>query len=110
MRLRLFRTGTASKAIAFRFDKFPVVLRVEENGTVCTTQHGSCACELFNVGGQIEIQAHDENHAVLVNGAPVESGPLMPGDRLSVGSQHFLISYERTAIGSPPELKCRIYG
>ena len=109
MRVRLYELGTMSRESAFRFDRFPVTLCISSDGDVDYGDHGSpAACELIDIGGQIVIQVPYADMPVEVNDALLESGPLMPGDRLCLGKHEYLVSYERTAVERPPSVRCRI--
>lgn len=109
MRLRLYGVGSAAQGAIFRIDQFPAALTLDDGGQLITRSETRMAtCLLEDVGGQILIRANGAEQQVGINGAEIESGPLMPGDSLELGKQRFIVSYERTASERPPSVQVRI--
>ncbi|WP_437224703.1 hypothetical protein SH661x_003744 [Planctomicrobium sp. SH661] len=107
MRVRLYEVGARSVGVVF-IDEFPASLALNEQGRI---QPESCTCpgicKLEDVGGQLYLRAH-ETPDLEVNNAPLEEGPLMPGDRLRYRGHDYLVSYEQTQKAAPPPPKYRI--
>ena len=112
MRVRLYELGARSAAVVFHIDNFPATLNLTDSGEVThRPMPGRPVCRLEDIGGQILFRAVASDDPVAhVNEAPLESGPLMPGDRLLVGERKYLVSYERTSGSPPPESRFRLSG
>ncbi len=95
MRVRIYEVGESRSVGVHYLDEFPCTLNVDAQGGL--TAVGTPVCRLENLGGEILYKSLTEKVSMSVNNAPLESGPLEPGDRLSFGSRRFMISYERTA-------------
>lgn len=54
-----------------------------------------------NVGGTLVLETPFPDPRIRVNGLPMHYGPLMPGDRLTIGDHEFVVSYERTTAFLP---------
>jgi len=52
-------------------------------------------CEIYQVDGDLWVRDIGSKHGVFVNGFHVPDSPLMPGDRLTVGTTSFCVDYER---------------
>ena len=107
MRVRLYEVGARSVGVLF-IEEFPTCLALNEDGRIQTEING-CAriCQLEDVGGQLYMRASDSPD-LQVNNAPLEEGPLMPGDRLRYQGHDYLISYEKTQKAVPPPARYRI--
>ena len=105
MRVRLFVVGTGRRADVIHLEHFPSVLAEAPNGVLSADVDGDrrTLCELDEVDGHLMLRDRDDEHHTLVNGLPMASGPLLPGDRLKVGSKEVVVSYERTSHFDPPE-------
>lgn len=109
MRVRLYEIGTSSVGFVVRFDELPVVLTLDEAGELHVGEPvGKPLCQFEDFGGQLMLRTDDPHLEMDVNDAPLESGPVMPGDRLRVGQRRFLVSYERTADAPQPISRYRI--
>lgn len=108
MRIRLYEMAPKAVGQTLRFDQFPVRLAISDDQLIWTERElEASVCELEDIGGQILIRSqHDA--CISINDTQVESGPLLPGDKLSVGQSVFRVSYERTAREHPPEVKVKI--
>ncbi|WP_437203758.1 hypothetical protein [Planctomicrobium sp. SH664] len=96
MRVRLYEIGTKKTGVTL-IDQFPASLEMNEQGEVCPRVKMKCGvCSLEEIGGQLVLRAARDYDGLMVNDAPLEEGPLMPGDRLRLGNRDYLISYEMT--------------
>lgn len=108
MRVRLFEIGGPHGGVVV--DKFPATLTMGEDGAVRDEfVSGKPLCRLEDCDGQILFESLDSDETPAVNELELQFGPLMPGDRLSVGSHCYVVSYERTCTSPPPEPRYRIY-
>lgn len=53
-------------------------------------------CEIDQVDGTLVVRDVGSRHGTFVNGEPVGSTHLMPGDRLTVGATSFEVLYRRS--------------
>lgn len=109
MRVRLYEVVDSSVGVVLRFDEFPVHFSKDE--ALGLTRTAESEQHLFSIDendGQLQFEAADSEDSPLVNDAPLESGPLMPGDRLSVADREFIVSYERTSRREAPPARYRI--
>ena len=108
MRVRLYEVGAATVGVML-IDEFPASLELGENGEVlprCKSDAG--VCRLEDIGGQLVLRTRAEFQELAVNDAPLEEGPLMPGDRLRLGNHQYLVSYEQTTLARSYPQRFRI--
>ncbi|QDU37953.1 hypothetical protein Mal4_22720 [Maioricimonas rarisocia] len=105
MRVRLFVVGTGNRSDVIHLEQFPSTLATAADGelTLDPGEPRQTLCDLDEVDGNLVLRDRDDKHRTLVNGLPMASGPLLPGDRLQLGSQQVIVSYERTTPLAPPE-------
>ncbi|MFG0334581.1 MAG: hypothetical protein ACF8TS_14590 [Maioricimonas sp. JB049] len=105
MRVRLFVVGTGNRSDALHLEQFPTRLATTPDGalTLDPVEPGEPLCDLDDVDGNLVLRDRSDQHRTLVNGLPMASGPLLPGDRLQLGSKQVIVSYERTTRRAPPE-------
>jgi hypothetical protein len=108
MRVRFYEVGGSAHAAVLRCDEFPATLGVDGNGRL-TQQRGQAdpLCVVDNRDGLLEFRLSAKADQALVNNAPLERGPLLPGDQLQVQGRTYVVSYERTADPPMPESRFR---
>lgn len=106
MRARFLPLNGSTNGDVVRVDTFPAVVSLDDSGCVCVNGKAASVrlCLLDENAGNLIIkdQADGEAAAVTVNELPLAHGPLMPGDRLQLGSHKFVVSYERVTSTPPP--------
>jgi|GEM_PF-2264734 len=104
MRLRLFNIRDEGCKLPVIFDRFPV--SVPNPARWGSRESGSGlheACQLEDRDGTLHVVATTDSLQLLLNGQPFASTPVLPGDRLTLGSITFVISYDRTAVAGSQE-------
>ncbi|SFH71776.1 hypothetical protein [Planctomicrobium piriforme] len=107
MRVRLYEVGARSVGVVM-IDEFPAGLALDPNGRLHSEQEAESICKLEDVGGQIFLKARCACSELAVNDAPLEEGPLMPGDRLFLRGHQYLVSYEQTSRNGSRPARFRI--
>lgn len=107
MRLRLYRSSNTvnSRHRPLIIDQFPLVLC---DPAEWSTSYGGLSglhecCEIKQVGNTFYVTDVSADESTQINGCPVGTAPILPGDRLKLNSTEFLVSYERLT-SSPPVL------
>lgn len=110
MRVRFFEVDGAACGCVLRCDQLPALLGVDrESGRLEENPAGvEPVCRLDDMEGQLLYECLSLAATTLVNNSPLSSGPLLPGDCLSIGGRRFIVSYERTADGPLPETRFRV--
>lgn len=104
MRVRFFEVGAKTHAAVLRCDEFPTGLGLDEDGQLTSLDPDSDpVCVVDDLGGQLTFRLKACSADALVNNAPLEQGPLLPGDQLALRGRRYVVSYERTADVPPPE-------
>lgn len=97
MRVRFFEVGKPNGSAVY-IERFPVRLALSAEGKICPLagdQRG--LCELDEIDGQLVFHCGEDHEELAVNGAPLEQGPLLPGDKLQMRGRSYLVSYESAA-------------
>ncbi|MFV0445006.1 MAG: hypothetical protein ACK5Q5_15640 [Planctomycetaceae bacterium] len=110
MRVRFYKLGDNTVGEPLRCDVFPLMLGLEAPGSRLQTQSAEPVCRIDDAGGQLLFEGLDDEHTVLVNGDPLASGPLKPGDHLSVDGLEYVVSYEQTGDRAEVESRYRLAG
>ena len=106
MRLRLFNIRDEGFKLPVIFDQFPAsVPNPARWGSRGTASRLHEACQLEDRDGTLHAVATTDSLQLLVNGQPFASTPVLPGDRLTLGSITFVISYDRSAVTDPEEFE-----
>jgi hypothetical protein len=97
MRVRIYEVGAAGSSVVL-IDELPTCLALTDDGHLRPKPDLSDEfCRLEDLGGQLFLKAGAATAELEVNNAPLEEGPLMPGDRLRFRGHDFLVSYEQTS-------------
>lgn len=97
MRVRFFEVGKPNGTAVY-IERFPVRLALSEEGGILAEHDAALAlCELEEVDGHLMFHCGEDEHDMAVNGAPLQEGPLLPGDKLQVRGRSYLVSYESAA-------------
>ena len=108
MRLRLYRLdGDSSKNDRHRpllIDRFPFSLCDPAEWSpfrIGTSGLHEC-CEITQIGDTLYVTDRSPDESTRINGRPVSVAPILPGDRMTLNSTEFLVSYERITSAPPP--------
>ena len=110
MRVRLYEVGDSSVGFVLRCDQLPLELGVEEQSGRLhpRTPAEPALCRLADDHGQLVFERLDADHAVLVNDAPLASGPLAPGDQLAIEGHRYVVSYEQLGTAAAQESRYQL--
>ena len=108
MRLRLYRLDDDSsqndRHHSVLIDRFPFSLCDPAEwppvGSGLSGLH-EC-CEITQIGDTLYVTDRSPDASTRINGRSVSVAPILPGDRMTLNSTEFLISYERTTSAAPP--------
>lgn len=106
MRARLFSIQDSRSVPPIVLDSFPIFLGIGENACLQVSECPSHTrrCQISVENGTLVAIDLDSPDGTWVNGESIERAPLMPGDRLDIGSQTLVISYERLTRRPPPDV------
>lgn len=107
MHLRLFEISEERNGYTLLLDVFPVRLGYDSQADELSVRDTDDVsdCVLEDDEGLIVFRCSNPAADLTVNDAPLEFGPLFPGDRLRMGKRRFIVSYEST--GVPREMPVR---
>ncbi len=93
MRVRFYPVGNGSRR-AVVLDELPIEM--------CdVVGDESCGGRFDGIDGTLVLVEASDGSSVRLNGVGLSHGPVLPGDRLSVGNREFVVSYERTTSELP---------
>ncbi len=109
MRARLFSTDDVRGASPIVLDSYPVFLGIGENAQLQVSEQASVSrrCQISLEHETLVAIDLDSPEGTFVNGECIKRSPLMPGDRLHIGEQAVVVSYERLTHRPPPEVLYR---
>ncbi|MCA9068870.1 MAG: FHA domain-containing protein [Planctomycetaceae bacterium] len=106
MRARLFPVESTGHLTPIVVDTFPIFLGIGDDARLqvseCPSHTRRCQISLEN-GTLVAIDL-DSPDGTWVNGESIERAPLMPGDKLLIGTRTLVISYERLTRRPPPDV------
>ena len=100
MHLRLFEISEERSGHTLLLDVFPVRLGYDSQADELSVRESEdhTDCVLEDDEGMIVFRCSNPAADMTVNDAPLEFGPLLPGDRLRMGKRRFIVSYESTGV------------
>jgi hypothetical protein len=107
VRLRLYRIdGGASHGNRHRpllIDRFPFTLcdPAEWSPTVANSYGLHECCEIKQVGDTLYVADTSPDESTRINGRTISVAPLLPGDRITLNTIEFVVSYERMTSAPP---------
>jgi pSer/pThr/pTyr-binding forkhead associated (FHA) protein len=95
VKIKLVCQDSAAAPREFFVDRFPcelgrgldVAIRLDDRWL--SRRH----CRLDLIDGEVLVSDLSSRHGTLVNGIPVDRRKLLPGDRLCIGSTHFVVEF-----------------
>lgn len=109
MRLRLYRldrdSSQEAKGRPLLIDRFPFSISdpAEWSTTIGNPSGFHECCEISLVGETLFVTDTSPDGSTHINGRSVSVAPILPGDRITLDSTEFLVSYERmTSVPPPP--------
>jgi hypothetical protein len=111
VRLRLYRLGGAASQgnqhCPLLIDQFPFSLcDPAEWSVIATGLNGfyEC-CEIELIEDTLYVTDRSRDESTRLNGQPFSVSSLLPGDRLTINTAEFLVSYERMTSAPPPPME-----
>jgi hypothetical protein len=108
MRLRLFNVSEQASKQPVIFDRFPasVVDPAKWTCGMSAADQGE-ECLIEEIDGTLYAISTGRSLCPRLNGDEFESTPMLPGDRLTLGSTTFVVSYERMTCDEPAPFPSR---
>lgn len=109
MRARLYPIENLNGQSPLVLDSYPMFLGIGEDARLEVSECPSHTrrCQISLEHGTLVAVDLDSSAGTWVNGESIERAPLMPGDKLLIGTRTLMISYERLTRQPPPDVLYR---